>query len=109
MAEKKATTGRQVLMMQDYVPEETLAYFKDMLDKVESMLTDWCLNVHYMVCTHMHLWTMAGHKVKRDERQRNERNGGNYAAKAEAVNVLQDVELIYRKGRRFRRCMMKAA
>lgn len=43
MAEKKATTGRQVLMMQDYVPEETLAYFKDMLDKVESMLMESCL------------------------------------------------------------------
>lgn len=109
MAEKKATTGRQVLIMQDCVPEERLAYFKDMLDRVESMLMDWCVEMRYMVCTHMHLWTMAGHKVKRDEHQRNIRKSGNYTAKAEAVNVLQDVEQIYRKGRRFRRCKMKAA
>jgi hypothetical protein len=109
MAEKKATTGRLVLLMQDYDPEETLAYFKDMLDQMKGMLMHWCLDMHYMACTHMHLWLPMSQRVEGNNRQRQERNGGKCAARAEAVSDLQDVEPIYRKDHRFRRCMKKAA
>ena len=102
MAEKKATTGRLVLIMQDYVPEEKLAHCKDAPEKRGGMLMLKCEEMHYMVCAQMHLWLMAGHKVKQYKRQRNERICGMYTAKAEAVNVLQDVKSIYRKGSRIR-------
>ena len=97
MAEKKTTTGRLVLVMPDYVPEETLAHYIDVPEKLGRMLMRLCVEMHDVACTKAWLWFVMNHVFKRNEQQRNIRKCGMCAAKAEAVNVLQEVEHIYCK------------
>ena len=97
------TYTRQVVF-----PEEPLAYYNDM-SEMGGMLMRLCVEMRDMACEKAGLWFIMSHMFKRKKQQRNIRKSGNYTAKAEAVNVLQNVEQIYGKGRRFRRCRMKAA
>lgn len=89
-------------------PEEPLAYYNDK-PEMDDMLMQLCVEMRDMACAKVGLWFIMSHRFKREKQQRNIRKSGYCTAKAETENVLQNVEQIYRRGRRFRRCMTKAA